>query len=31
MANGAIDEVGRVLAGEPLRFRVPPERRDVVA
>jgi phosphoglycerate dehydrogenase-like enzyme len=31
MANGAIDEVTRVLRGEPLRFRVPPERRNVVA
>ncbi len=31
MANGAIDELIRVLGGEPLRFRVPPEQRDVVA
>lgn len=31
MANGAIDEVDRILRGEPLRFRVPPERRNIVA
>ena len=31
MANGAIDEVARILHGEPLQFRVPPERRDQLA
>lgn len=31
MANGAIDELERVVTGRPLRFRVPPERRQIVA
>ncbi|WP_197680050.1 hydroxyacid dehydrogenase [Microlunatus soli] len=31
MANGAIDEVARIVRGEPLQFQVPPERRNTVA
>jgi phosphoglycerate dehydrogenase-like enzyme len=31
MADGAIGEVNRIVAGQPLRHRVPPERRDLLA
>lgn len=31
MADGAISEINRIVAGEQPRFRVPPERRDLLA
>lgn len=31
MADGAIGEINRIVAGAPMRFRVPPDRRDLLA
>ncbi|QGN33697.1 hydroxyacid dehydrogenase [Microlunatus sp. Gsoil 973] len=31
MADGAVSEINRIAAGEPLRFRVPADRRDLLA